>query len=143
MAQNYYHNAHGYFVEVPLTYGGSLSVAPGKYVSGSADTGASFPRQVGLGVLTDDGAITDPDTGAAPQVLAATPSLLIYSEPSPPLTGATGDTGAAGTAVAKGDTGTSNVKGDTGTGAKGDTGTGSKGDTGTSGAKGDTGAAGT
>jgi hypothetical protein len=128
MTTKYYQNAHGYFVEVPLTYGGSLSVAPGKYVEGSADTGASFPRQASLGVLTDVGLTTDGDTGCAALLIAATPSLLIFSEPQPPLIG---DTGVAST-----------VKGDTGTtGAAGAA--GGKGDTGTAGAKGDTGVAGT
>ena len=150
MANYYFHNGKKYFVEVPLTYGGSLSVAPGKYVEGLADTGATFPRLAALGILVMDTATSDVDTGTAGYLIAQTPSLLIFSEPVAPLTGATGDTGAPGTAVAKGDTGTgakgdtgTGAKGDTGTGAKGDTGTGAKGDTGTAGGKGDTGAAGT
>ena len=148
MANNYYKNAHLYFVEVPLTYGGSLSVAPGKYVEGSADTGATFPRLAALGILSDEGVTTDGDTGSGGYVIGLDPSLLIFSEPQPPLTGAQGDTGAPGSAVAAGDTGATGsggAKGDTGTGAKGDTGAASTvaGDTGAAGAAGDTGAAST
>ena len=146
MATKYYQNAHAYFVEAPLTYGGSISVAPGKYVEGLADTGATFPRLASLGILTDAGLTSVGDTGSAGYLIGLTPSLLIFSEPSVPLVGATGDTGVRGTAVAKGDTGTaSTVAGNTGvTGTAGNTGVaGTHGDTGTAGAKGDTGAAGT
>lgn len=129
MASHYYHNAKLYPLEVPLTYGGNLVVAPGKYLLGS--NLGSFGSLATLGYLTDDG------TGE-PSPVTADPTLLIYTEPPVPSVGPQGDPGDTGTA---GDTG-AGVQGDTGsTGAKGDTGT--QGDTGVQGPQGDTGAAGT
>lgn len=131
---HFYHNAHNYFVELPLTYGGSLSCAPGKYVKG--DSAGTFARSADLGILTDDGTgdtgISLGDTGVTtiPAGLYSNYSLLIFTEGAGPYS-TRGDTGSG----LKGDTGTSDVPGDTGAtgpaGAKGDTGAkGNKGDTG-------------
>lgn len=123
MASHYYHNAKLFPLEVPLTYGGNLNVAPGKYLLGS--NLGSFGSLATLGYLTDDG------TGE-PQAVTDNPLLLIYTEPPVPSVGPQGDPG---------DTGT---QGDTGAGDQGDTGAaGAKGDTGAQGPQGDTGAAGT
>ena len=121
---HFYHNAHNYFVELPLTYGGSLSCAPGKYVKG--DSAGTFARSADLGILTDDGTgdtgISLGDTGVTtiPAGLYSNYSLLIFTEGAGPYS----------------------TRGDTGTGYMGDTGVaGSKGDTGAKGNKGDTGGA--
>ena len=126
MAINYYHNAKVFPLEVPLKTGGSIVVAPGKYVQG--ETTGTFGRSATNGNLTDDGSGT-------PAAVTADSTLLIYVEPLSPTQGDTGYQGDSGT----GDTGATGS-----TGAKGGTGvTGAKGDTGATGPKGDTGVAGT
>jgi hypothetical protein len=85
MAQNYYHNAHQYPLEQPLTYGGTLVIAYGRYVKGEET--AEFGRSASLGHLTLDG------TGV-PAAVTANSALLIFTEAVVPATG--NPTGSAG-----------------------------------------------
>lgn len=98
MAEHYYLNAGLKFVEVPLTFGGSISVAPGKYVKG--DPANSFGEQVKIGTLTDEGTGQPAiilSTEVTPGTETSSPYLL-YDEAqwAPAGYGTSGFSGASG-----------------------------------------------
>lgn len=68
MAINYYNNAKGYNMEVPLPTNGTIVVKAGEFVKGSF-----------FATLTNYGGLTDVGAGE-PAAVTADPTLLIYTQ---------------------------------------------------------------